>query len=179
MKREEGILTLEASITLTIYLFFMMFLVNVGQIYRAQNYMAHGLMQTGQMLAFSSYEYALDEKGRGTLTLGDLANAGAELFGQLFGLTGASDIKSAWKAEKYWEAAQTAFVYCAGKNKTETEKSLKQCGINGMAAIDFSKTCCKDDDLCLRVQYQVDLPFNVFGYDHIDMHQQIVCGLWE
>lgn len=180
MKKQEGTLTIEATISLTIYLFAMMFLVNVGHVYRAQNYMVHGLMQTGQMLAFSSYEYGLDNENRSNITLDDLVDAGKRLFGLLNGSTGAHDIKKAWRGEQYPQAAKLAFGYCAGENVSKTNQYLEKYGISGgVDSIDFAKTCCDDGNLCLRVQYTVDLPFAFFNIDHVDMHQQIVCGLWE
>ena len=174
-KRQEGILTLEASISLTIYLFAMMFLVNFGQVYRAQNYMAHGLLQTGQMLAFSSYEYGADT------TISKLGDGFMRLFSLVGNTPDRSDIKLAWKDGRYPEAAKTAFGYCAGKDVAETDKYLKQYGISGgIESIDFSKTTCLNGkDLCIRAEYRVDLPFAFFNVSYINMHQQIVCGLWE
>ena len=174
---------MEASISLTIYLFTMMFLVNFGQVYRAQNYMAHGLLQTGQMLAFSSYEYGTDT------TISKLGDEFMRLITSLFSLVSGdsnssmldeSTIKLAWKDGRYSEAAKIAFGYCAGRDTDETDKYLKQYGISGgINSIDFTKTCCEGKDLCIRVQYRVDLPFAFFNISYIDMHQQIVCGLWE
>lgn len=182
-KRQEGILTVEAAISLTIYLFAMMFLVNVGQVYRAQNYMAHGLMQTGQMLAFSSYEYGKDT------TISKLGDGFMRLVTSLFSLVSGSgsnsildesNIKLAWKDGRYPEAAKIAFGYCAGEDTNTTNKYLKKYGISGsIDSIDFSKTCRKGKDLCIQVKYKVELPFAFFNIRDIDMHQQIVCGLWE
>ena len=173
-KRQEGTLTVEATISLTIYLFAMMFLVNVGQVYRAQNYMAHGLLQTGQMLAFSSYEYGADT------TISKLGDGFMRLFSLVGSTPDDSAIKLAWKDGRYPEAAKTAFGYCAGKDAGETNKYLEKYGITGgIDSIDFAKTCRNGKDLCLRAQYRVDLPFAFFNISHIDMHQQIVCGVWE
>lgn len=184
-KKQEGILSVEAAISLTIYLFAMMFLVNVGQVYRAQNYMAHGLLQTGQMLAFSSYEYGTDT------TISKLGDGFMRLVTSLFGLVGGShnsngskldesNIKLAWKDGRYPEAAKTAFGYCAGKDTVETNGYLEKYGITGgIDSVDFTQTCRNGKDLCIRAQYRVDLPFAFFNISHIDMHQQIVCGLWE
>ncbi|MCM1122680.1 MAG: hypothetical protein NC416_08855 [Eubacterium sp.] len=174
MKRQEGSLTVEATISLTIYLFAMMFLVNVGQVYRAQNYMVHGLMQTGQMLSFASYEYGEDT------TLSKLGDTFMSLFRLVGGMSDKSEMKDAWKYGHYPQAAKLAFGYCAGENAGATNQYLRKYGISGgIDSIDFTKTCRQEDDLCLWVQYRVDLPFAFFNIDHIDMHQQIVCGLWE
>ena len=199
-KRQEGILTLEASISLTIYLFAMMFLMNFGQIYRAQNYMTHGLLQTGRMLAFSSYEYgtettfsklsnefmgsvtrlfsSVDDSGilNGTI-VGDTILEGTRLDDNV---VPRSKIEQNWTDGKYSEAAKTAFGYCAGRNTRETNQELKRYGIaGGIESVDFTKTCCVGSDLCLRVEYKVDLPFAFFNISDIKMHQQIVCGLWK
>lgn len=168
-KRQEGSLTIEATIVLTAYLFFMMFLMNMGQIYRAQNYVTHGMLQSGQMLAFASYEFGEDTT--------------ISQFGDLFLLVcGQTDamIKDAWKSGNYSEAAAHAFAYCAGSSPAEVDRFLKEYGVSsGRQAIDFSKTSKSEEDLILRAQYTVDLPFAFFNISKIEMHQQVVCGLWE
>ena len=167
-------MTVEATLTLTIFLFFMMFLMNMGQVYRAQNYMTHGMMQTGQMLSFASYEYGNDT----TISrLQDIENsfmlfAGIPMDGQ--------QIKNYWKNGDCAQAVRLTFGYCAGGTVSRTEQYLKRYGLaQGSADIDFSGTHKDDENLYIEAAYQVKLPFAFFGYESVTMHQQIVCGLWE
>lgn len=173
-KWEKGYLTVEATLVLTTFLFFMMFVMNMGQVYRAQNYVTHGLTETGKMLSFASYEY-----GNKT-TISELWDALKDL--ALFaGLPmDEQEIKKAWEGGNCAQAAKMAFGYCAGKNTESTNRYLKRYGLsNGIDTIDFSGTQKNNGNLYIRVTYTVDLPFAFFGIDSIDLHQQVVNGLWE
>lgn len=168
-KSQEGSLTVEATISLTVYLFLMMFLMNMGQVYRAQNYVTHGMLQSGQMLAFASYEFGEDT----TLSMM------SDLF-QYVGGEADALLKDVWKSGNYSEAAARAFAHCAGDSPAEVDRFLKEYGVTaGRSAIDFSRTSKSEEDLILRAQYTVDLPFAFFHISKIEMHQQVVCGLWE
>lgn len=169
-KCSKGYLTVEATITLTVFLFMMMFLMNMGQIYRAQNYVTHSLLQSGKMLSFSSYAYkqisAVDTIGKLVKML------------QLCEIGDDGEIELYWRTAQYEKAVKRAFGYCAGENPEQTDAVLKQYGLkNGMDSLTF-KTVTASKDLNIVVEYQIELPFAFFGFDHITMHQQVKCGLW-
>lgn len=173
-KDAQGYLTVEATVTLTAFLLFMLFILNMGQIYRAQNYVAHGMVQTGQMLAFSSYEY-----GQETVIskVADFMQALPVFFGVG---TDESEVKIKWKAGAYAEASELAFGYCAGEDTAITNEYLQKYGLQeGIGSIDFSRTCVENGNLYIRVEYEVDLPFAFFNFKSVKMHQQIVCKLWK
>ena len=54
-KREQGILTVEASIVLTLMLLFILFLFSFGRVYRAQNLVSHATLQSADAVALESY----------------------------------------------------------------------------------------------------------------------------
>lgn len=173
-KSAEGYLTVEATLVLSIFLFFMMFIMNMGQIYRAQNYVTHGMMQTGQMLSFASYEYG----NKTTISrLKDIGNT----FSMFMGVPmDEQQIKNSWVGGDYAQTVRLAFGYCAGTENSSTEQYLKRYGLaQGMADIDFSGTHKDKENLYIEAKYKVELPFAFFGFESVTMHQQIVCGLWE
>lgn len=173
MKEERGYLTVEATIALTSFLFFMMFIMNMGQVYQAQNHINHSLLQAGKLAAFSSYTY---ENEKNLTKLGDFFKQ----LGMFGGMSKAGEMKNAWKSKKYGDAVKLAFQHCAGGNSVETDDILKKYGLeNGAASIDFSGTTVRGSDLVIRTKYRIKLPFGFFGITHIDMHQQVVCGLWK
>lgn len=171
MRKEcEGSLTIEAVIALTAFLFFMMFMANFGHIYRVQNFMAHSLAQSGQMVAFSSYAYSKDCLISDAM---DLLNQ----FGMLPGIPiDGLEIRNAWKAKNYPEAVQYAFQYCTGGDKDSTDALLEKYGIE---SIDFTGTDAPKDNIKVKAKYTVHIPFAFFGIEQVDMHQQIVCRRWD
>ena len=148
----------------------MMFLMNMGQIYRTQNYVTHGLLQSGKVVAFSSYKYqqisAVETiiKVAGMLSMGEF---GAD-----------NEISLYCKTEQYDKAVKKAFGYCAGKSPAETDNTLKKYGVkDGIDGIKL-KNDGSGKNLLIKAEYQIQLPFAFFGFDSVTMHQQVKCGLW-
>lgn len=56
MKNEKGVLSLEASIVVTIFLFLMLFLYSFFVVFEARNQMAHVLLATTDSMALDPYE---------------------------------------------------------------------------------------------------------------------------
>lgn len=169
-KIQRGYLTVEATISLTIFWFFIMFILNMGQVYRTQNYMNHCLLQTGKMLSFVCYGYDHVSVTEGVI----------DVVGELFNFNAGTDmeLRSAWRNKRYDQAVERAFGFCADINSQEVDETLKKYGlINGMASIEF-KTEVTSEDLEISMQYQIQLPFAFFGFDHVTMHQKVKCGLW-
>lgn len=178
-KKADGYLTVEATITLTIFLFFMMFIImNMGQIYRAQNYVTHGLLQSGKLLAYNSFAY---EDPSVAEVLADLVETVLYKISAFWGANWfANDnmMKLYWNVGGYNTAVKEAFGYCAGASPGETDATLRQYGLSqGIDSITFDVE--KDDDsLLIKAEYDITLPFSFFGFDHVTMHQQVKCGLW-
>lgn len=170
-KNAKGYLTVEATVTLTAFLFMMMFLMNMGQIYRTQNYVTHGLLQSGKLIAFSSFEYKQYSAIETIIKVIEMLHMGE---------VGADNEISAYcRTEQYDKAVKKAFGYCAGKNPQETNDILKKYGVeNGIDGIKLTNKK-EGKNIVITAEYQIQLPFAFFGYDHVTMHQQVKCGLWD
>ncbi len=169
-KFSQGYLTVEATISLTIFWFFMMFILNMGQIYRAQNHINHSLLQTGKMLAFASYDYNHFSVSEWII----------DAAGELFNFNSGTDLTlyEDWRGERYNKAVERAFSYCAGIDPQKTNETLKRYGLkDGIDSISF-KVDVSSDDLDITAEYDIQLPFAFFGFDHVTMHQRVKCGLW-
>ena len=66
----------------------------------------------------------------------------------------------------------TAFITEKVIHQYVTQNSFAGATINIQGGID-------DENLYIRVTYTVHLPFAFLGIDKIEMHSQMVCGLWE
>lgn len=178
-KKSDGYLTVEATISLTIFLFFMMFIImNMGQIYRAQNYVTHGLLQSGKMLAINSFSY--DDPAISEVIV-DVVESVLHRVSVFWGANWfANDniMKLYWNVGGYHTAVKEVFGYCAGASPDETNAALKRYGLaNGIDSIDFDVEK-GDSDLLIKAEYEITLPFRFFGFEHVTMHQQVKCGLW-
>lgn len=162
-KEEQGILSVEASIVLVLLLFFTLFIYNFGYIFRAQNYMAHGTLETAKSLSYKSYQYKVEESEY----VLEVAKSVISFFGY------ESDegiIKQQWKASNYESAVATFFKSCYTTDDILEEYHIKN--------VTFAGTTVKDGKLTVLCTYQVDLPFKVFGLDYIELHQEAKMGLW-
>lgn len=71
--REEGAITLEACVSVLVFLVLMLFLAGFFKMYMAQNATAHTLLQTSQSLSLD--EYSAERIGNGGWeSVGDLIN---------------------------------------------------------------------------------------------------------
>lgn len=177
-RKSGGYLTVEATISLTVFLFFMMSIMNMGQIYRAQAYVTHGMLQSGKLLAYNSYEY--DEVTAAGAIL-DVAESILNVVSSAWGagwFANDNIVKLYWNAGLYNLAVKEVFGYCAGENPSVTEAALKEHGLSkGIDTIQF--TAKKEDgNLLIQAQYQIELKFAFFGIRNITLHQQVKCGLW-
>lgn len=167
MDNNEGYLTIEATLSLSVFLFFMMFIMNYGQIYMAQGYIAHGLLQTGKLLSLASYEY--DQRSTAD-AVGNILEAIC-----VGNTSTAQDIEWSWRVGNYSNAAERAFPFCAGKSPEENTVALKRYGIK---SVGFEANI-EGNDLTITATYQVDLGFPFFGYDKLTLKQQVKNGLWK
>ena len=171
-ENSKGILTVEATISLTIFLFFMMFILNFAQVYQAQNYVNHGLLQTGKTLAFKSFAY--DQQS--------LSHEIRDILGMfnILGSREAVETEYKWRGKDYASVVKYAFGYCTAGSADITHANLLKFGIlEGIDSLDFTGTMVQDDDLIINVKYDVRLRYSIFNFNEVTLHQRVVCGLWK
>lgn len=179
-EKTDGYLTVEATLTLTMFLFFMMFIVmNMGQIYRAQNFVTHGLLQSGKVLSFNSFKYEDPTTGEVIVdVLESVLNEISTFWGADWFDSNVKDdiVKAYWVTGNYNGIVKEIFPDCTAG--ADTDAILKQYGlVNGVESIKFD-TKKEGNDLVIGAEYDVQLPFRFFGFDHVTLHQQVKCGIW-
>ena len=164
-KREQGILTIEASIVLTFCLLFILFLFGFARVYNAQSTVSHAVLQSTDAIALESY---LREE-----TLHGSESDVTELANRFLGTTSISaDSYKSLRSADVSKIAKEKFIYALGKNKTEANNKLKKLGIkNGVDGIDFSasKIDLGNDDVIVYVKYIINMQFPLFGMDEISV----------
>ena len=162
-KKEQGILTIEASIVLTLCVMFMLFLFSFARVYNAQSLVSHALIQSSDSVALESY---LRER-----TLTGSETDVIELANRFMGTTSikAGSYTSLRSADVY-QIAKEKFVYAVGKSESEADAKLKNLGVkDGLSGIDFSASHVDlgNDDVVVYVTYNIEMQFPVFGKDEI------------
>ncbi len=162
-KREHGILTVEASIVLTLMLLFILFLFSFGRVYRAQNLVSHASLQSADAVALESFlrETALQSDTSEVVYLAShITNSSAISADSLESLRSANVPK----------IAREKFIAAIANSEAKADEKLRNMGVkNGLAGIDFSE--CKmdlvNDDVIVAITYTIEMQFPVFGFDEI------------
>lgn len=164
-KKEQGILTIEASIVLTLFLLFVLFLFSFARMYRAQNMISHATMQSADALALESYirEVAHDEDANEIVKLGN----------QLSGLTSLSEESfTSLRAADIPKLAKEKFAVAISSSDANADAILKKLGVKGgLSGVDFSvsKMDLNTNDVIVYANYTLELQFPVFGFSEINV----------
>ncbi len=168
---EKGVLSVEASIALSVLLFFVFSMMDFGTVFRAQNYMVHGAVQTAKALSYKSYEYKTITAGSTEIAL----SLFSELFSGVTGKTEEQDLKLMWGIEGIEECTELVFYNTAGANRESVENSMKRYGIEDVS---FKSTEKTDEDLIINISYKVKLKYPFFGFSEVTLRQQAKSRLW-
>lgn len=167
MKKENGYLSVEASISLTVFLFMMMFMLNFGQIYLVQNYINHNLYQASKMVSYYGFDY--EER----VLLEDVCTLIKSLSGASVGIEG-----------EWWKQA------ILGREESDYSKCVKLAFDNmdenvqttlaayGVEEVNIDQATGKEHDMSVTASYVIKLRFQFAGIKEITMHQHVKCGLW-
>lgn len=162
-KKEQGILTVEASIVLTLCVLFMLFLFSFARVYNAQSLVSHAILQSSDSVALESF---LREE---TLT-GSEADV-TELANRFMETTSISaDNYTSLRSANVPEIAKEKFIYALGRNETEADDKLKKLGVkDGLAGVDFSGSYIElgSDNVVVYATYTIEMQFGVFGMNEI------------
>lgn len=186
-KEETGLLSLEACIAVTIFIFLMLFMYSFFVVFEARNAVAHAVLATADSLALDAYENNVNRETRT-----DSVSFLRDIFQGVYGFGGVTS--SDFVDDRLWyentgtgaakpyfqDVIRTRFLtYLGGGNKNRAEDILKRYHIQGGAAgLDFSESEIKDGKLFLSVQYTIEYEFQVFHLDVLNMQQSVCSKLW-
>ncbi|MCI9143766.1 MAG: hypothetical protein HFH87_14330 [Lachnospiraceae bacterium] len=186
---EKGLLSLEACITLPIFMFLMFFLYSFFVVFEARNEMAHVLLSTADSLSFDANENSgLGESG----TVGQI----------IYGLYGsATNSNSDFTDYRTWYKSTTAeddqgnqtidgtfedivrirfIAYLTGGDSRKAEEMLKRYHVKGgVDGLDFSGSRVEDGKLYLSVRYTLEYEFRVFNGGEAQFEQSVCSRLWK
>ena len=172
----EGLLSLEASIALTIFLFLMLFLYSFLVVFEARNQIGHVLLTTADSLALDAFanDTLADESS--------LEGILYRVYGSSAGSNGKYTESSKWyEGDDIGDTVETRFLYYfSGGDKAEANRILKELNVvNGFEGLDFSNSTISGNDLVLEVQYELEYEFQVFGLGKLSFSQTCASKLWK
>lgn len=204
LRKESGLLSLEACISVIIFMFLMLFLYSFFVVFEARNEMAHVLLATTNSMSLDPYEKKISKSGDVSQIVYDLYNTSKESNG---GFTSSELWDEVLKVEtdENWEgdiyaglqsdlakdidyavsnrlnkAIRERFIaYLADGDEKEANKILHRFHIvDGVEGLDFSKSYISSGKLYVVLQYSLEYEYNAFGLGTIRLEQSACSKLW-
>lgn len=165
MKKEKAALTVEASLTLTMFMFFVLFLLSFNRVYSAQNTVSHATLQAADAVSAESMLRANSTEQN----IADLLIVSNHIY--------AGDTIPASAVEKLTnnnivEVARKDFIAAIAESEAKADAVLKKYGVkNGISGIDFSGCSYNADtgETIVYVKYTVELQFPMLGFKEFPM----------
>ena len=163
--RCEGVLALEACVSMTLFIVLMLALYSLITLFKAQNLIGNALLQSSQSLALESYSTSQFDKSE--LSVGSLLEQAAlKLYGAAAGNSEFAG-QDAWFTKDGASAGANLedmvrgrfCAYLAG-GEEEADRLLRVLGVqNGLSGMDFSGSSLHNGDLTVSAEYRLALLF--------------------
>lgn len=184
-KKEEGVITLEACVTVLLFLMLMLMLSSLFKLFMAQNATAHVLLQTSQSLSLDTY--SAEKIGNGGL------GSVGEFIGGIFGALNddnfteyencysETNVNGVTSLSINTDAVKKRFVaYLNGGDDNKADEFLKSVKVvNGINGLDFSKSYVENDVLYLVLKYELEYDMNFGNLSNIKVEQKVCSKLWK
>lgn len=172
-----GLLSLEASISLCVFILLMLVMTSFFVIYEARNEMAHVLLTTADSLALDPFANEMPEEDTIQSILYELYGSRSETSGTFTNSTKWYDGEESVIEETI---RNRFFAYLAGGSEEDAKTILGNLNIvGGIDDLDFSASKVENGQLYLEVRYKVEFEFKAFGFDSITLSQSCRSKLWK
>jgi len=178
---KRGIVSLEACIFLTIFIFIVLLLTGFFQMFMAQNITAHVLLQTSNSLALDSYA---------TSQLKEPGGLGELISGFLVRFYGNEQQKPTFVTDEAWykgkgdrgfdSIIRTRFIgYLADGDDTEAHKYLNAVRVvGGLNGLDFSESKIENGNLYVTLKYDLEFAFRIGSLTVANVRQTAASRMW-
>lgn len=179
--KQSGVMAIDATISLCLTMMLMILIIDIGSVYRAQNYTYHGVLQTAK--AFSVYVHKINIRQNTDTELEELIKDFLT-FINVISTTKEDTISELWEKDNVLNTQQIVtmmYPVCLAGDDQNANKELKRYGVaKGLEGIDFSGTTVDNakKDLIIKAKITVDLPLPVFGYKSVELEQSAHARLW-
>lgn len=177
-RMEQGVIALDASVSLTLFIFFVLLIYSLFLVFQAQHRIAYALIESGQSLSLDSYY------GERLMETKSLTDDVASLMSGFFGL---SSNDPYYVADSKWykngnveqEAKKRFIAYFANGSDAKADEMLKLLKVkNGLSGLNFSESRVSNGKLYLTVKYKLKYQFNAFGWGELNLKQTACSKMW-
>ncbi len=174
IKRSEGIMTIEASISFTIFLLLIVFILCFGKLYIAQNMVNHAVLQTARNLSIQTvYDKTAPDSEIQVVT--DGLTQFYEYMKLFFGqgqLPSREQVNEISHKGDLGDIKQEFKYVLTSNNTMDGESYIKWAGIeHGISDIEFNGSKI-GDDIFIKAKYKVRFNFPFIGKQYLYMNQE-------
>lgn len=184
---EDGVIALEACISLTLFLIVMLALYSLINMFTAQSMIAHALQQTGQSIALENYKNSkTDVKTMQRLPLALLQKLTE-------GIGASSDSKYDVGGGSFSDSmvftdflsmntVRKRFASYLGGNTENADKMLRDMGVvDGLKGITIKNGKISGSDAIIEISYKIRLIFYIemFHFGEFESTQKVCSRLWK
>lgn len=185
---ESGVISLEASITVPVFFFLMLFMYGIIIMFMGRQMISHALLQSADSMALDPY--ASERIETGSLTSADgivqtLYDKGLKLLSYGLNVTDAQYFSSSDKwysddIDMLEETIENRFLgFFAGGSRSDADELLTVVGVaDGFDGLDFSESSVDDGVLTITVQYRQEFLFNFYGVAAFNREMTVKVKLW-
>lgn len=189
IKSEKGLLSLEACISVTIFIFMMLFLYSFFVVFEVRNEMGHVALATANSMSIDAYEN--DTLGKSD-TIGQIFY---NVYGQVTSnqndftdsrkwydnSTVTDEDDNVMQSAEFADAVKTRFIaYLASGDTDRADEILKRYHVvDGVNGLDFSESYVSSGKLYLSVKYEIEYEFNVFNLGKNKFEHKVCSKLWK
>ncbi len=182
-KSENGMITLEACVSVMIFMTLMLIVLGLFQMFMAQNATSHCLVETSESLSLDSF--ATSKLKSSDITDG-LDTYISDIVTSLFGSAEKSPSfvnDTAWYSGgsvSLGSIIKTRFVgYLSGGDEEAANNFLKAVNVvNGLDGLDFSQSKIVNGDLRIVLHYDLEYSFRIWGLGTVPVTQKAVSRMW-
>ncbi len=183
-KNCDGMITLEACVSVLIFMTLMLIILGLFQMFMAQNATSHCLVQTSESLALDSYATSKLKSSEWT------DDIGTHISDLVTGLFGDADNNPSFVSDVAWykgeggtsldSVIKTRFVgYMADGDEEKADKFLEAVNVvNGLDGLDFSDSKIVNGDLRIVLKYELEYSFKIWGLGKVPVSQKAVTRMW-
>lgn len=188
VRRESGLLSLEACIAVPIFIFLMLFMFSYYGVFEARNQMAHAVLATANSLGLDAYESdALTDADTLASVLREFTNTPQTVNSPYTdrrkwynNANVTTDDGSITLSADFEDVVRNRFLaYLGGGDPEKAEALLKRYNIRGGAdGLDFSGSRSDGEKVWLSIKYTIDYEFRVFHTKGLELEQTACSKLW-
>lgn len=183
---QRGTMTVEACITVMVFMILMFFLSTLFTMFMAQNTTAHVALQASQSLSVDAL--AGEEIGDGVSDGVSVKGIAVSVYHTLFGnpndsgafATDSNVLENAISGEELAKVVKKRFVgYLAGGDEEKATEILKAMGVeDGVDGLDFSESSVEDGYLRIVLTYRFKNDFKLWNVKAFEVRQTTCSKLW-